>query len=97
MKYLHQCICETGRITPNVVLLGRKLTHDVAICGYTVPAGVTCAISPFAVMRDPEHYDDPEVYDPEHFAPEKVTKRDPFAFIPFSAGIRNCIGELLLF
>lgn len=43
-----------------------------------------------------QHYDDPEVYDPEHFAPEKVTKRDPFGFIPFSAGIRNCIGKMMM-
>uniref|UniRef100_A0A9J2Q8G0 Cytochrome P450 n=1 Tax=Ascaris lumbricoides TaxID=6252 RepID=A0A9J2Q8G0_ASCLU len=93
MKYLYQCICETGRITPNVVFLGRKITEDIEVCGYTIPAGATCVISPFAVMRDPQHYDNPEIYDPEHFSAENVTKRDPFAFIPFSAGIRNCIGH----
>ncbi|VBB32012.1 unnamed protein product, partial [Acanthocheilonema viteae] len=39
------------------------------------------------------HYDNPEKYDPEHFAPDKVKNRDPFAYVPFSAGIRNCIGN----
>lgn len=32
LKYLHQCICETGRITPNVVLLGRKIIRDTEVC-----------------------------------------------------------------
>uniref|UniRef100_A0A914R5N0 Cytochrome P450 n=1 Tax=Parascaris equorum TaxID=6256 RepID=A0A914R5N0_PAREQ len=32
MKYLYQCICETGRITPNVVFLGRKITEDTEVC-----------------------------------------------------------------
>uniref|UniRef100_A0A915PIK0 Cytochrome P450 n=1 Tax=Setaria digitata TaxID=48799 RepID=A0A915PIK0_9BILA len=84
LKYLNQCICETGRITPNALIVGR---------GYTVPAGTTCYICLFGVMRDPKHYDNPEVYDPEHFAPDKVKNRDPFAFLPFSAGTRNCIGS----
>uniref|UniRef100_A0AAF5Q696 Cytochrome P450 family protein n=3 Tax=Wuchereria bancrofti TaxID=6293 RepID=A0AAF5Q696_WUCBA len=93
LKYLFQCICETGRITPNIVVIGRKIDIEIDLCGYTVPAGITCCISPFAIMRDPKHYDNPEEYDPEHFAPDKVEKRDPFAFVPFSAGIRNCIGS----
>uniref|UniRef100_A0A0R3RM10 Cytochrome P450 n=1 Tax=Elaeophora elaphi TaxID=1147741 RepID=A0A0R3RM10_9BILA len=93
LKYLYQCICETSRITPNVVVVGRKIHTDLDICGHTVPAGTTCYISLFAIMRDPKHYDNPEEYDPEHFAPEKVKNRDPFAFVPFSAGIRNCIGN----
>ncbi|KAL3989565.1 Cytochrome P450 family protein [Acanthocheilonema viteae] len=93
LKYLYQCICETSRITPNVIAIGRKLHIDLDICGYTVPAGTICYVSLFAVMRDPKHYDNPEEYDPEHFAPEKVKNRDPFAYLPFSAGIRNCIGS----
>uniref|UniRef100_A0A1I8EN64 Cytochrome P450 family protein n=1 Tax=Wuchereria bancrofti TaxID=6293 RepID=A0A1I8EN64_WUCBA len=93
LKYLYQCVCETGRITPNVVVIGRKIHIELNLCGYTIPAGTDCYISPFSIMRDPKHYDNPEEYDPEHFAPDKVKNRDPFAFVPFSAGIRNCIGS----
>ncbi|KAL3986176.1 Cytochrome P450 family protein [Acanthocheilonema viteae] len=93
LKYLYQCVCETGRITPSSGIIGRKIDTELDLCGYTIPAGITCCISPFYIMRDPAHYDNPEKYDPEHFAPDKVKNRDPFAYVPFSAGIRNCIGN----
>lgn len=93
MKYLEQCMKETIRMYPTVVMIGRRITEDTNICGYTIPAGVTACISPFAVARDPEHWNKPEVFDPDHFSPENVAKRDPFAFLPFSAGPRNCLGQ----
>jgi cytochrome P450 len=50
------------------------------------------AIATYLVHRDPEIYPNPEEFQPERFLPENSQGRDPFAWIPFSAGPRNCLG-----
>jgi cytochrome P450 len=58
-----------------------------------MPAGVTLGVNIYQLHHDPEHFPDPYKYDPERFTPEQTAGRHPYAYIPFSAGPRNCIGE----
>ena len=60
---------------------------------YTVPAGTTVNLHVHALHRNPEYFPDPEKFDPDRFLPERVLNRHPYAYIPFSAGPRNCIGQ----
>ena len=60
---------------------------------YYIPPKTDLVIDIFDLHRDPNYWPNPEKFDPDRFLPELVKTRHPFAYIPFSAGIRNCIGK----
>lgn len=62
---------------------------------YTLPAGVSVALLIYGMHHNPSVYPEPESFKPERFLPEQSAGRHPYAFIPFSAGPRNCIGNNL--
>ncbi|XP_064108225.1 cytochrome P450 4c3-like isoform X1 [Macrobrachium nipponense] len=93
LKYTENCIKEALRLYPSVPMMARELREDVVISNYRIPAGTTLAILPYRLHRDPAHFTKPEVYDPDRFLPENSQGRHPYAYIPFSAGPRNCIGQ----
>ncbi|XP_017194239.2 cytochrome P450 4F3 isoform X2 [Oryctolagus cuniculus] len=94
LPFLTMCIKESLRLHPPVTVISRCCTQDVVLPdGRVIPKGVICLISIFGTHHNPAVWPDPEVYDPSRFEPEKVKDRSPLAFIPFSAGPRNCIGQ----
>nr|XP_017194239.1 cytochrome P450 4F3 isoform X2 [Oryctolagus cuniculus] len=94
LPFLTMCIKESLRLHPPVTVISRCCTQDVVLPdGRVIPKGVICLISIFGTHHNPAVWTDPEVYDPSRFEPEKVKDRSPLAFIPFSAGPRNCIGQ----
>lgn len=93
MRYLEMCIKEALRLCPSVPLIARKLGEEVRLGKYTLPAGSNIFICPYATHRLPHIYPDPEKYDPERFSPQNLETRHPYAYIPFSAGPRYCIGN----
>ncbi|KAK5640803.1 hypothetical protein RI129_009350 [Pyrocoelia pectoralis] len=92
LVFLRQCIKESLRLYPSVPLISRKLAEDVNLGKYTLPAGLNIFISPISTHRLTDYYPNPHKFDPDRFSQENEKKIPPYAFIPFSAGPRNCIG-----
>lgn len=92
-EYMDRVIKESMRIYPPVTFISRTLTEDYQHDGFIQPKGSLCNIHILDVHRDPEIFPDPEKFDPSRFLPENCAGRSNFAFIAFSAGMRNCIGQ----
>ncbi|XP_053682550.1 cytochrome P450 4c3-like [Sabethes cyaneus] len=93
MKYLDCCIKEALRLFPSIPIIARNLTEDVLIDEYTIPATANAIIVLYQLHRDPEVFPNPEKFDPDRFLPENIVGRHQYAYIPFSGGPRNCIGQ----
>ncbi|KAL4827750.1 hypothetical protein H8958_004015 [Nasalis larvatus] len=94
LPFLTMCIKESMRLHPPVPVISRHVTQDIVLPdGRVIPKGITCLLSVFGTHHNPTVWPDPEVYNPFRFDPENIKERSPLAFIPFSAGPRNCIGQ----
>jgi cytochrome P450 len=95
IQYARMVFEESMRLYPPAWILGRKALADDEIGGYLIPANAVLAISPYVVHRHLDFWDDPEAFDPERFSTECESSRHRFAYIPFGAGPRKCIGNNL--
>lgn len=95
MKYLERCLMETLRMYPPVPIIAREIKEELKLVSgdYTIPAGATVIVATFKMQRNPEIYKNPDIFDPDHFLPEQSADRHYYAFVPFSAGPRSCVGR----
>ena len=92
MPYSRMILQETLRIRPPAWQLPRTAIEDDEIDGHHIPAGTNLIGLIYMCHYHPDEWDNPEVFDPERFRSEKSEKRHKFAYMPFGAGQRKCIG-----
>ncbi|KAF2902221.1 hypothetical protein ILUMI_03963 [Ignelater luminosus] len=97
LRYLLMCIKDVLRLFPIAPFIMRIASEDCQIEKWTIPKGCSIMVSIYNLHRNPDHWDKPNEFYPEHFLPEAISKRHPYAFIPFSSGPRSCVGKPLAY
>ncbi|XP_061197451.1 cytochrome P450 4F1-like [Saccostrea echinata] len=94
LPFLTQCIKEGMRLHCPVPFIARSNTAPITIEGHKIPAGTNLVANIWCLHHNPMVWgQDHMEYKPERFSKENLAKMDSFAFLPFSAGPRNCIGQ----
>ncbi|XP_036884791.1 cytochrome P450 4F22 [Sturnira hondurensis] len=94
LPFTTMCIKESLRQFPPVTLVSRRCTEDIKLPdGRIIPKGIICLVSIYGIHHNPTVWPDSKVYNPYRFDPDNAQQRSPLAFVPFSAGPRNCIGQ----
>ncbi|CAH2105998.1 unnamed protein product [Euphydryas editha] len=101
LTYMDMVISESLRMWPPLMQLDRVCVKDYnmgkpnpkAPKDYIVRKGEYISIPAWPIHRDPEFYPNPDKFDPERFSPENKHKINPFTYMPFGIGPRNCIGS----
>ncbi|MFC5972775.1 cytochrome P450 [Halomarina salina] len=93
LEYTERVLKETMRVLPPVYTMFRQPNVDVRLSGYRVPADSLLMVPQWVLHRHPDYWEEPERFDPDRWTPERVRQRHPYAYFPFGAGPRSCIGR----
>ncbi|XP_024871382.1 cytochrome P450 3A19-like, partial [Temnothorax curvispinosus] len=97
MTYMDQVLSESQRLLPALGFLDKVCTQDTDLRGSDglvchVPRGMHIMISVNGLQEDSRYWENPTVFDPDRFGPEKKHSIERFAYLPFGEGPRMCVG-----
>jgi cytochrome P450 len=95
LTYTTMVLQEVMRLCPPVWILTRQAQQADEVGDYHVPAGSDVLICPYTLHRHPGFWNSPERFDPDRFDPGATVDRPRYAYIPFGAGPRFCVGNSL--
>ncbi len=93
LSYTRQVVDEALRLYPPGWLLSRRAIGPDVLAGHEIPAGSDILLCLYLLHRHPRYWKEPDAFRPERFAPSHDSERPRFAYMPFAAGPRHCIGE----
>ncbi|WP_442755512.1 cytochrome P450 [Methylocystis sp. JAN1] len=92
LMFARQVIQESMRLFPPGVAIGRGAREDVTIGPLDIRKGDFLLVASFCLHRHEKLWEEPNAFDPCRFAPQKASARQRYAYLPFGAGPRICIG-----
>jgi cytochrome P450 len=93
LTYVEQVLNESMRLFPPAWMIDRRVVDKYEVAGYTLPADSIVVVSPYVIHRDPRFFTDPARFDPDRWTEDARSARPRYAYFPFGAGTRQCIGE----
>lgn len=92
LPYLDHVWNEALRLYPPGWYMSRFCHEDIEVAGYRLRAGTMLTLSAYVTQRLPEIFRHPNCFMPERFDPASGEKHHQYAFLPFGAGPRTCLG-----
>lgn len=93
LPLLSRIVDEALRLYPPVWMLARHSLRDVHLLEHSIPEGTMALIGTYFIHRHPEFWEEPERFNPDRFLPDQAKDRHRYAYLPFGAGPRRCIGS----
>jgi len=93
LPYAQAIVQESLRLYPPAWVIGREAVGPCKIGDRQVPIGTTVFVSPWVMHRDPRFYNRPDEFDPERWLDDRRAQLPRFAYLPFGAGPRVCVGN----
>jgi cytochrome P450 len=94
LPYTLMVIKEAMRLYPPAwALTGRQATDDTKVGDYLIPKGAILLLSPYVLHHSAQYFPEPKRFDPMRFTPEREKTIPKYAYLPFGAGARICIGN----
>lgn len=93
LEHTERVIKESMRLYPPVYTIGRQLTEDFELGGYTIRKGDTLLFVQWVTHRSPDCFENPLSFDPDRWLPERAKAIHKYAYFPFGGGPRICIGN----
>lgn len=95
LPYGENVVKESMRYYPSALMIVRETACTVKIGSYVLPKGTLIYVSPYLLQKDNRNFQNPELFLPERFSKTSTNTFPKFAYLPFGAGPRVCIGNIL--
>ena len=93
LTYTEMIAKETMRLYPPAYAVGREALEETELGGFRVPKGSQLFAFQWVTQRDKRYFENPEVFEPERWVPERAEQLPKYAYFPFGGGPRQCIGN----
>ena len=93
LTYTRMVLEEAMRLYPPAHTTARQAIAEDRFGEIAIPPGTMVIVSPYIMQRHRLYWRNPDVFDPENFAPERTAQRRRYTYLPFGAGPRICIGQ----